>query len=703
MSTEQHQIGVDVGGTNTDIVLTTDDEEYRFKTPTTDDPSKSTVDGIRTVCERADVPFEDIERIFHGTTIATNAVIEADWAKTGMVTTEGFRDVLHIGRHRKPENFSIQHPIPWQEEPVVDRRHRKTVSERLYPTTDGTRVRVDTPLDTSEVLTAAEALVADGVQSIAVCFLHSYLDPSHERAAKEAIESAFPDVFVCTSAEVVAQFREYERFTTAAINASLQPQVSGYLDRIADRLTAAGFDADVLIMQSNGGVAGLEEIARYPVRIINSGPAAGVLSASYIADRSIASDLPELITLDIGGTSADISVLPGEILERDPRDSTIAGGYPVLSPMIDVEAIGSGGGSIAWFDHAKGFNIGPKSAGADPGPACYGRGNTQPTVTDAQVVLGRLNPETFLDGAFDLAVENAEDAIYDNLCTVVDDERFETTQAAALSTLEVANTKMQQAIRRQTVRRGYDPRTHTLVAFGGAGPLHACDIAEKLDISEILVPPSPGLASARGVLTSDVREVDIVTIKQRLQAADVGKIAELYGRLRDTCQARLAANGVSPEDETYRSTVDCLYEGQGYELTVEFDGTDGNWRSRIRERFERAHAEEYGHASQADPIVLLNLRVTATGAVETPELVPLERTGTDVEQAKTLESPVVFGTPADPEERLVARYDRTNLPSGGTLEGPAIVDAPDSTLVLKPAWEAAVLENGTLRLRKDTK
>jgi len=690
------QIGVDVGGTNTDIILSTGDDEYRFKTPTTEDPSESTVEGIRTACERMDVSLGAIERIFHGTTVATNAVVENEWAQTGLLTTAGFRDVLHIGRHRKPENFSIQHPIPWQEQPVVERRHRKTIDERIRPTDNGSTV-VD-PLDESEVLTAAKALVEDGVETIAVCFLHSYLDPSHEQMAKAAIEAEFPDIFVCTSSEVVAQFREYERFTTTAINASLQPRVSSYLERISKRLTEAGVDAEVLLMQSNGGLAALSEVSQYPVRIINSGPAAGVLSADYLGQRAASDESHDLITLDMGGTSADISVLPGKVLERDPRDSTIAGGYPVLTPMIDVEAIGSGGGSIAWFDQAMGFNVGPKSAGANPGPACYNRGNDRPTITDAQVVLGRLNPETFLGGSFELDTDLATEAIEKHLCEASTDPQFETPTAAALSTLKVANTKMQQAIREQTVRRGYDPREYTLVAFGGAGPLHANDVAEKLDIEDILIPPSPGVSSARGVLTSDVRQIEMRTLKQPLVDVDKEELNALFDTLESTCHERLAASGV--DDPTFEQTIDCMYKGQGYELMIPFEGTENGWRSAVRERFERKHADEYGHTVD-DPVVVLNVRVTATGGIEAPPPVSIPAADGPVEEAKTRTEPVTFGSPDAPVTQSVSRYDRDQLRAGHTLNGPSIVDASDSTTVIKDGWTAQVLTDGTLRLQQE--
>ena len=697
MSVTSPQIGVDVGGTNTDIILSTGDDEFRFKTPTTDDPSVSTVEGIRTACERTDVDLSSIERIFHGTTIATNAVVETEWAQTGLITTEGFRDVLHIGRHRKPENFSIQHPIPWQEEPIVKRRHRLTVPERIRPTPDGSEI-VE-PLDESAVRDAAKTLVEDGIETIAVCFLHSYLDPSHEQQAKAIIEDAFPEVFVCTSADVVGQFREYERFTTTAINASLQPHVSEYLDRIDERLTTAGIDADVLIMQSNGGLAALAEVSQYPVRIINSGPAAGVLSADYLGDQLTSTANRDLITLDMGGTSADISVIPGNILERDPRDSTIAGGYPVLTPMIDVEAIGSGGGSIAWFDHANGFNIGPKSAGADPGPACYNRGNDRPTITDAQVGLGRLNPETFLGGEFDLDIDRAKDAIEEFLCDT-GDSRFATPESAALSTLEVANTKMQQAIREQTVRRGYDPREYTLVAFGGAGPLHANDVAEKLGLEEILIPPSPGVSSARGVLTSDIRHIEMQTIKRPLDALDRDELAESFDTLEDTCREHVLQSGLDMDAVSYTRSVDCMYKGQGYELTVDFDDFSDGWRSRIREQFERKHAEEYGHTFETEPVVLLNVRVTATGKIETPSPVTVSASDEPVDRAQTQTDTVTFGTADKPVQHEVPRYDREKLRAGHTLAGPSIVDASDSTVVIRPDWQATVLSNGTLHLER---
>ena len=688
-SHDSTRIGVDVGGTNTDVVLVRGSETYNHKTPSTEDPSEATVTGIVEICERTGIEPGEVDQILHGTTVATNALIEHEGAETGLLTTQGFRDILHIGRHRKPHSFSLQQTVPWQERPIVKRRHRKEIAERIQPPGE-----VVTPLDENAVVEATRELVDDGIESIAVCYLHSYSNSEHEDRTKEIIQREFPDVFVSTSNEVVAQFREFERFTTTAINARLEPVMSTYLGRLQDRLGGRGFDAEVLIMQSNGGMASIKRVERTPVTTLVSGPAAGVLSAEF---EGTASGAPNLIMLDMGGTSADISVIPGRVLERDPRDSTV-GGFPTIVPMLDIATIGSGGGSIAWFDQAMGFNVGPKSAGADPGPACYDRGNTQPTTTDAQVVLGRIDPEMFLGGDLEIDPELSRRAIEENLCAAVDQNRFETPEKAALAVLEVANTNMYRAIREQTVQRGYDPREYSLVGFGGAGPMHAAGIAEELDVSKVLVPPAPGIASARGLLTGNVKYDYQVTISERLEDIEADFIDERFDRLLAQGRQQLEADGIDESRWTFRYSVDCLYEGQGYELNIDFQGTDGDWHERMRQQFEQRHEQEYGHYFEDDPIVLLNLRVTAVGDVE--DFVPTEydRADEDPSTAKSTEASVYFGTSEDPEAVTVARYDRDRLQYGNVIEGPAIVDEFDSTVVVDPDWRATVLSNGAIEL-----
>lgn len=684
------RVGVDVGGTNTDVTLVTDEEEYIHKIPTTDDPSESTARGVAEVCEIADVSPESVDQILHGTTVATNALIEYEGAKTGMLTTEGFRDVTHIGRHRKPHNFSLQQTIPWQEQPIVERRHRKTVPERIQPPNE-----VVTPLDEDAVRAATKELVDDGIESIAVCYLHSYLNSSHEDRTKEIIESEFPEISVSTSNEVVAQFREFERFTTTAINARLEPVMRGYLDRLEERLLEYDFDCEVLIMQSNGGMASIEQVKQMPVSTLVSGPAAGVLSAEFEGKHA---NEDHLIMLDMGGTSADISAYPGRVLERDARDSKV-GGYPTIVPMLDIETIGSGGGSIAWLDRAKGFNVGPKSAGADPGPACYDRGNDQPTVTDAQVVLGRIDPEKFLGGDLDIDPERSRQALQEQLVDELDQDRFATPEKAALAVLEVANTNMYRSIREQTVQRGYDPREYTFVAFGGAGPMHAADIADELETSRVLIPPSPGIASARGLLTGDVKYDYQATISQDLRAVDDATIDERFEALEHRGRTQLESDEIPAEDREFHWTVDCLYQGQGYELNVEFEGTEGDWRDRVRDRFEEKHEAEYGHYFEDDPVELLNVRVTAVGDTSDYSATHIGSEGTP-DEALTGESEVVFGTSKQPEHLTVPRYDRNGLAAGNHIDGPAIVDQLDSTVVINPNWAATVLENGALSLEQ---
>lgn len=684
------RVGVDVGGTNTDVILTTDDSEYVHKQPTTEDPSESTAEGVTVVCEKAGIDPDAVGQILHGTTVSTNALIEHEGATTGMLTTEGFRDVLHIGRHRKPHNFSLQQTIPWQENPIVERRHRKTIPERIEPPGE-----VREPLDEAAVREAADELVADGVESIAVCYLHSFLNTDHEDRTKEIITDAHPNIAVSTSNEVVAQFREFERFTTTAINARLEPVMTTYLGRLRSRLQNRGFSCEVLIMQSNGGLASLQRAEKRPVTTLVSGPAAGVLSAEFEGQQA---DTEKLITLDMGGTSADISVYPGQVLERDPRDSTV-GGYPTIIPMLDIETIGSGGGSIAWLDRAKGFNVGPKSAGANPGPACYGRGNEEPTVTDAQVVLGRIDPERFLGGDLDIDPDASRRAIESRLSEQLDQDRFETPEKAALATIEVANTNMYRAIREQTVQRGYDPREYSMVAFGGAGPMHACGIADELDISTVLVPPAPGIASARGLLTGDVKYDYQTTISRELGEVDGTRIRTQFETLKARAEAQLDEDDIPESERTFEQSVDCLYAGQGYELNVGFESTDGDWQQRVRDRFERKHEAEYGHYFEDDPVELLNLRVTATGDVGTYEPPKTDATGS-LSDAVTGTANVVFGSSADPSHRDVERYERRLLPSGERIDGPAIIDQPDSTVVVEPDWSATIRPNRTLELQR---
>lgn len=676
------QVGVDVGGTNTDIQLVRGDDEEIYKLPTTEDHSVSSAKGVSEVCEQAEVAPGDVDTVLHGTTVATNALIENEGAKTGMLTTRGFRDVIHIGRHRKEHTFSILFEQTQQANPIVPRRHRKPITERVYPPSEVVR-----PLDEDEVIEATQELVDDGIESVAVCYMHSYLNTAHEDRTKELIQEEFPELTVSTSNEVVNQFREYERFTSTAINARLAPVMNQYLTRLEERLEAEGFDVDLQIMQSNGGLASVRQVTKKPITTLLSGPAGGVLSGQFTGENA---DESSLITLDMGGTSADISVVPERLLERDSRDAEI-GNYPTVTNMLDIETIGSGGGSIAWFDSAGGFNVGPKSAGSDPGPACLDQGGEQPTITDAQVVLGRIDPDYFLGGDIDIDVDLAREVIQEHLVDESSsDGRFATVERAALSTLEIANSNMYQATREQTIRRGYDPREYTFVAFGGAGPLHAVDIAEELDMTKVLVPPAPGIASARGLLTGDIQYDNQVTISQRIEDVDDDTVVKRFDALRQRGHDQLRSDGIDDSRIELQESIDMLYEGQGFELNVEFGGVEDDWRSRHRDRFEQRHETEYGHYFEEDPIELLNLRVSAQAESHPYEPITVDA-GSDLADAERNEMEVYFGDSRDEETYSVTRYDRTKLGADTTIDGPAIIDSTDSTVVVKPDWEAKVL------------
>ncbi len=522
-------LGVDIGGTNTDIALGGLEQGLIIhKLPsTTDDPARGTVQGTREICEIAGIDPSDIGLVLHGTTVATNALLEHDGGRTGMLTTEGFRDIIHIGRHQRPHNFSLMQDIPFQRWPLVERKHRKTVSERVIPPGE-----ITTPLDEERCVEAILELKAAGVESICVCFLFAFLDPSHELRAGELIAEHHPDAEVSLSHEVVAQFREFERFTTTAANAYLKPKTRRYLDRLAEGWREAGVGCPILVMQSNGGVAEIGQASHHAVNLLLSGPAAGVIAGRHVGTVN---GHENLITLDIGGTSADISVIPGRLLEMDARDSRI-GGYPILTPKLDVTAIGAGGGSIAWRDRGGAFNVGPRSAGAMPGPACYGRGGTDPTVTDAHVVLGRIDPDRFLDGRLPLDAAAAREAVQR-----IGDEFGLGLEDAALAILAIVNANMVREVRIHSVRRGYDPRECALVAFGGAGPLHACEVAEQLEVPVILLPPAPGITSAMGLLATDLKYDSIRTVGVMLAEADRDALDRAFAEMERDLRARFAA------------------------------------------------------------------------------------------------------------------------------------------------------------------
>ena len=678
--------GVDIGGTFTDLMLydTESSEVVVHKVRSTpEEPERAMIDGLEELCRQAKRRPDEVDAVFHGTTVATNAVLTHQGAVAGMITNSGFRDVVHIGRHQRPEHYSIMQDIPWQARPFVKRRHRKVVAGRLMPPL-GAELE---PLDEDGVRQAARELRDAGVQAVAICFLFSYLNPETERRAATIVQEEIPDAFVTASADVFPQFREFERFTTACMNAFVGPTTGRYLERLSDALREIGVPGDLHVMMSNGGVASATQAARRPVTLMLSGPAAGVLGGLWAAQLD---GRQRLITFDMGGTSADIGIVTERgVIEAQARDTTVAG-YPLLVPMIDIHTIGAGGGSIAYRDSGGAFRVGPRSAGASPGPAAYGTGGTEPTVTDANVVLGRIDPDRFLGGEMPLDRAAATRAV-ETLAGELGLPVLETAEGI----VTIANANMAGAIRSRTIQKGHDPREFTLVAFGGAGPMHAAEVADALGTSEVLVPPYPGITAATGLLTSDLKYDQMRTVFMVEGAVDAPVLDRALADISADLRQRLAEDGVEEPDIRIAAGLDCRYVGQGYELRIGLP--EGHFTDQAFAEFRQLHEQEYGHAFPS-PVEIVNLRVTATGVRPKVERVPVSH-GTLVE-ALLGDGQGVFRVDGA-LVTLPTRYlDRARLPVDEPFDGPAVVFQRDTTTVIPPGWRGCARATGNLILTR---
>lgn len=672
------RIGIDVGGTFTDVYLDLDGNVTVEKVPSTpDDPGRAVIEGISAICKKANVQVSDIDEIVHGTTVATNIALTGKGAQVGLITTEGFRDILHIARHKKPLNFSLQQELPWQARPLVKRRNRLTIKERIS-VPDG---EVVTPINEDEVREQVRILVNRGVEAIAVCLLHSYLNPEHEQIVARIIKEEAPDVYLSVSSDVVPLYREYERFSTTALNAFVGPSVSRYLSRLHDAARDLGFRHEIQIMQSSGGMTPISTAAQRPVTLMMSGPVGGLIGGIWSAGLS---GFDSTITLDIGGTSADIGVAVGGKLRMKHLLDTSIGGYQAMVPMVDIDTIGAGGGSIAYVDEGGVFRVGPDSAGARPGPACYGHGGTLPTSTDAQMVLGRLRADRGLaSGDWKLDREAAEVAF----APLAEKLGLTITQAAE-GALQLQRFEMAQAVERNSTARGYDPRDFALVAAGGAGPLFSCELAAELEIPTVIIPAHPGIVAATGLLATDRIVEEVATARHLLTSttAPVG-VEKQYQELEAQALANLEGQGTAVR------LADCRYPGQGYEVRFEVPETalvDAAMPEFI-EAFHRAHEHEYGHRFDSDTIELVNIRVRASQP--SPELPAPGVTGAgSLENALVGHGVVCF----EGEDVRTAFYDRDLLPAGAQITGPAIIEQYDTTTVVPPRFEVSVREDGNL-------
>ncbi|NKY33661.1 hydantoinase/oxoprolinase family protein [Nocardia speluncae] len=678
------RIGVDVGGTFTDLVLWDDDgTAVVHKTPSTNhDPSIGTMDGIAVLAERAGIDPAEIAMFFHGTTVATNIVLEHNGCDVGMITTEGFRDLLHIARKKRPLNYSNYQDLPWQKWQLVPRRNRRVVAERIDAAGN-----VLVPLDEDAVRAQVRLLRERGVDAIAVAFLHSYRNPAHEIQVKEIIGQEYPEVFVSLSSEVAPQYREYERFSTAALNAFIGPKTSGYIENLAAKAAAAQVGDDVHLMTSAGGLITSRSASETPVSLLTSGVVAGLLGGCAIGK---ASGFPSVITLDVGGTSADIGVAPDGALRMKHLLDTRIGDYHAMVPMAEVDTIGAGGGSIAVVDEGGMFRVGPRSAGAVPGPACYARGGVEPTSTDAMVTMGWLREDSFLSGTMEVRPELARTAIQTNIA----DKLGTSLDAAAMGIFKILAHSMTEAISLHSVRKGYDPREFSLIAEGGAGPLFAWQIADQLGIPRVIVPGHPGITSAVGLLTTDIRYEVPTTVWTSSADPDMPLLTEQMARLSREAVGRLEADGVAAQNITLERSVDCRYVGQGYELRVPApDGAiDDVWVKTVADEFHRVHGRTYSQRFDDKPVQLVNIRVTGVGAVPHVRIAEIEKGTADASAAIKTTTQALFwrDDTAEPEWADTPVYDRALLLAGNTFVGPAIVEQFDSTTIIGMGQHATV-------------
>ncbi len=686
-----HQIGIDIGGTFTDFVLqdTESGETIIHKQPSTPaDPSLAAVAGIEAVSKLAGIATSDIHRVLHGTTIATNIILQKNGAKVGLITTEGFRDILHIGRKKRPLNFSNYQDVPRQDQPIIPRYLRLTVKERVRAP-DG---RIETPLDEDDVRAALSLLAGEGVEAIAVCLLFSFLNPTHELRIRTLAAEICPDVYVSLSHDVCALHREYERFSTTALNAYVGPATANYTDRFSAALGDLKIASDLRLMTSAGGLIGSRIAKQKPVSLMMSGPV-GALIKGIDVGREIGH--PSVITLDVGGTSADVGVAPDGRMQMKHVLDTQIGDYDAMTPMVDLSTIGAGGGSIAYVGEGGLFQVGPRSAGATPGPACYGKGGEEPTVTDAMVCLGWLRAETLETSGIDVDPALARRAVEEKIAEPLG----LSVEEAALGIYRIVCRNMIDAIRLGSISRGYDPREFALIAFGGAGAAFTAEIARELKIAKVVIPRSPGVGAAAGLLSTDIKYEYMVSCWSEMDQLDPGLASEKFQSMQQEGRRELLDDGFSDDDIRYRYQADCRYAGQGYELLVDVPAeTDAaDWKDQVVEAFHRAHERQYLRRFEDNKVQLVNLRMTCIG--------PVDRGGQsgDAEAVQgdrvIAETSCVFAKDDGWDRYQTPALNRGALKIGERLDGPLIIEQADTTVVVPPDYRVCNDQSGNLILR----
>ena len=663
-----YRLGVDVGGTFTDIMLFDESTKKMTlsKVPTTvENPAMGIINGVEKITRLSNITSDEITLFMHGTTAATNAVLEGKGAKTALIVTEGFRDILHIMRQDRPKlyDFFAMRPLP-----LAPRHLRFEAAERILHTG-----QVLKKLDESQIKKIIKRIKHHKVQAVAICLLHSYCNPAHEQRIKELLLRDCPGLYVSISSEVLPKIKEYERMSTTVINAYVLPIIKSYLGDLSRRLADIGVKRTVHIMQSNAGIIPSSMASTMSANTILSGPAAGVLGGVAIAKQA---GVKNVITVDMGGTSFDICLA----YQGKPKitSGSEIGGHALMIPMVDIHTIGAGGGSIAWIDSGGVLKVGPQSAGANPGPVCYKKNGTEPTVTDANLVLGRLNPEYFLGGQMEVDKDASYKAIETKLAKPLGMSVFEVAEGI----VRIVNTSMVKGIRYVSVEKGYDPREFALVCFGGNGPVHSAELAEELAVPQIIIPFAPGVNCAYGLLIADFRCDFVRTYLKKLSRIDLEEINSLYKDMEDLARGKMKDEGFSPREIIINRTVDMRYLGQSYELEVP-TGPDRITRKEleaVRNRFDLLHNKSYGFSKTDEPTEIVNLRVACTGVVHKAQLKKAKLAGANPQAALKGRRKVFMKG----QFRQTSIYDRNKLMPGNQIKGPAIIEQKDSTTVLFP-------------------
>jgi N-methylhydantoinase A len=677
------RIAVDIGGTFTDVALF--DEHQGTVTPgkALSTPS-NLVDGIMTAMGRTTDSPADADLMIHGSTVVINSIIERQGARTALITTKGFRDVYEIGRINRPESFNL---FFRKHRPLIPRDMIFEVPERVLA--DGTE---EQPLDEEAALRTARHIRDIGMEAVAILFLHSYREPGHEIRMREIMNQVAPEIFVTASHELSREYREYERTSTTAANAYVGPMVSRYLGNLEDRLGSEGFKGSLMIMQSSGGLCDVNTARRQCVQMMESGPAGGVVGSMALCD---ALSLNDAISFDMGGTTAKACVIRRGSPDLSP-DYFVGGyneGLAIRIPVLDIKEVGTGGGSIAYIDQGGALHVGPQSAGAEPGPACYGRGGDQATVTDADVVLGRISPEQFLGGEMGLDGQAAHDA----LSYQVAQPLGLTVERAASGIIAIAVASMANAVRAVTTERGLDPRDFTLIAYGGGGPPHAVSIARELALGRVIIPGSPAHFSAFGMLLADVRRDYVQTHFQLLSDISMEELEGMYHQLEQEGMRELEVIGIPADQVVFERAADMRYVGQEHAVAVNTPADVGNEEARqiIKDAFDQAHELRFSHSAPDEPAQLVSLRVSVLGHMSKPPLPRIPRgNALPPADAKRPPRPVIVDEGERPADCAV--YDRMRLLAGNVIDGPAVIEEPASSTFVGPGDRATVNEYGHL-------